>query len=203
MPNEQGAVLEGAGAAAEESVEEEDFAWDPESGEVYEYVALRPCPFSLGGDPLKVNLYRENEGITSGRDPAEIPHHFECSHAGVQKYRLRIFAEQATAKQAAHKLVELGKVEASAPMVAADRIVKSLGIAIAQMQSGGVAEDPRIAAMQAQIDELKGLVGGDVKPETPYEPVAPAQDELPSGEAAVVGHDTELEESNGPDYGKE
>lgn len=203
MPNEQGAVLEGAGAAVEESVEEDDFAWDPESGDVYEYEALRPCPFSLGGDPLKVNLYRENEVIKSGRDPAEIPHHFECSDAGVQKYRLRIFAEQAVAKQAAHKLVELGKVEASAPMVAADRIVTSLSTAIAQMQSGGVAEDPRIAAMQAQIDELKGLVGGEPTLETPSEPVAPAQDDLPSGDPAVVGHDVELEESDGPDYGKE
>lgn len=200
MPDDHGAALDDAATAVEESVEEEDFAWDPESGDVYKYVALRPCPFSLGGDPLNVNLYREGEGITSGRDPAEIPHHFECSNGAVQKYRQRIFAEQAVAKQAAHKLVELGKVEASAPMVAADRIVTSLSTAIAQMQSGSAAEDPRIAAMQAQIDELKGIVGGDAKPETPSEPVAPAQDELPSGETAVVGHGAELEESDGPAY---
>ena len=99
---------------------------DSSEAKSYTYVAQRMCPFSLSGDSKNVHLYMEDAEIQSTRDPAAISKHFKCTDVEVEKQRQIVFAEQDREKERQRQMEELERVEQSAPMVAAERIVQKI-----------------------------------------------------------------------------
>lgn len=157
----------------------------------YTYVAQRMCPFSLSGAPGHVHLYMEDDEIQSARDPSAISKHFKCTDAEVEEQRQIVFAKQDREKERQRQMEELERVEQSAPMVAAERIVQK----IAEL---GRVPIPVAAPVPAGVEtgnsgEPAGELvnptdtGGDVEVSTTDADASDVEDPVTSGSESTPG----------------